>query len=190
MGRGDVAHAVPPLERAFELCRTWHLVAWLPRIAAALGNARVLSGPSEEGLSLLETTLQPTKLSGFELKRPLEGGFLAQAYLRVGRLDDAWSCATDAAALASAARERGHEACAHRILGDIAAHRQPPDVGVAEKHYQEGLALATSLGMEPLIAHCHLGQRALYARAGRSAGAAAERSAADALLARLGMNVS
>ena len=35
-----------------------------------------------------------------------------------------------------------------------------------EEHYREALALATELGMRPLIAHCHLGLGQWHRRAG------------------------
>jgi hypothetical protein len=49
------------------------------------------------------------------------------------------------------------EIVALRLAGEIAWRRVPPDVAVTENRHREGLALATELGMRPLIAHCHLG---------------------------------
>ena len=37
----------------------------------------------------------------------------------------------------------------------------------ADTYYREALALATELGMRPLIAHCHLGLGKLYRRTGK-----------------------
>jgi hypothetical protein len=51
-----------------------------------------------------------------------------------------------------------------RLLGEIAAHRDPPGVAQAEAHYRDAHALATDLGMRPLVAHCHLGLGKLYHR--------------------------
>ena len=36
-------------------------------------------------------------------------------------------------------------------------------------HYREALALATELGMRPLVAHCHLGLGKLYRQTGDGA---------------------
>jgi hypothetical protein len=38
-----------------------------------------------------------------------------------------------------------------------------------EGYYREALALATDLGMRPLVAHCHLGLGKLYRRTGDGA---------------------
>jgi hypothetical protein len=49
-----------------------------------------------------------------------------------------------------------------RILGEISANREPPEVERAERFYGEALALAEELQMRPLIAGCHLGIGMLY----------------------------
>ena len=50
--------------------------------------------------------------------------------------------------------------------------RRPSRRETAEGHYREALALATELGMRPLVAHCHLGLGKLYRRTGDGAKAA------------------
>jgi tetratricopeptide (TPR) repeat protein len=84
-----------------------------------------------------------------------------------GRLEEAHALADRALALAREHQERGHEAYALRLLGEIAAHRDPPDVDAAAAHYRQALALAEALGMRPLQAHCHHGLGMLYATVGQ-----------------------
>ena len=69
-------------------------------------------------------------------------------------------------ALARERGQRGYEAWALRLLGEIAPRRDPPDVETAEGHYRQAMALAEELGMRPLIAHCHLGLGKLSRRTG------------------------
>jgi hypothetical protein len=59
-------------------------------------------------------------------------------------------------------KERGVQAWTLRLLGAIALHSHPLDVGLAETHYRQALALAEELGMRPLQAHCHTGLGTLY----------------------------
>ncbi|MGH8057998.1 MAG: tetratricopeptide repeat protein [Candidatus Entotheonellia bacterium] len=80
--------------------------------------------------------------------------------------------------LSRAHKERGYQAWALRLLGEIAAHQDPPEVEPAEHHYRQALALAGELGMRPLQAHCRLGLGQLYARMGRSDEARTELAAA------------
>ena len=84
-------------------------------------------------------------------------------------------------------QERGNQAYALRLLGDIAARREPPAIESAEAHYRQGLALAEELGMRPLQAHCHLGLGTLYRQAGRAALAHAVLSTAIELYRAMGM---
>lgn len=65
--------------------------------------------------------------------------------------------------------QRGYEAWARRRLGEIASHHDRSDhdrsdVATAEAHYGAATALASELGMRPLVAHCHLGVGKLYRR--------------------------
>ena len=77
-----------------------------------------------------------------------------------------------------APQEHGNQAYALHLLGEIAAHRDPPDAALAEAHYQQALALADELGMRPLQAHCHLGLGRLYAKIEQREQARAELSTA------------
>ena len=75
--------------------------------------------------------------------------------------------ARQALELARDGRERGCEAWALRLLGEIHSHQDFLDADQAAAHYQQALALAEELGMRPLQAHCHRGLGMLYAKIGR-----------------------
>jgi Flp pilus assembly protein TadD len=57
----------------------------------------------------------------------------------------------------------------------------------AEAHYQQALALAEALGMQPLQAHCHHGLGRLYGRTGRAEQARAALTAAIDLYRAMAM---
>jgi tetratricopeptide (TPR) repeat protein len=103
---------------------------------------------------------------------------LGEAHLLAGRLEETQALAERALVLAHKHQERGHEAYALRLLGDIAAHRAPPDVDQPAAHYRQALTLAEELGMRPLQAHCHRSLGTLYAKTGRQEQARAELSTA------------
>jgi tetratricopeptide (TPR) repeat protein len=94
-------------------------------------------------------------------------GALGGAYLLDGRLADATRIAQDGLAAARQRGRRGAEGQLLRLLGDIAAHPDRVEVETAEAHYREALALAESLGLRPLMAHCHLGLGKLSRRTGK-----------------------
>ena len=83
--------------------------------------------------------------------------------------------------------EQGEQAWALRLLGEIHAHRQPPEAELAEASYREALVLADALGMRPLQAHCHRGLGTLYGQTGPAAQARAALSAAIELYGAMEM---
>jgi tetratricopeptide (TPR) repeat protein len=106
---------------------------------------------------------------------------LGEAHALAGQLAEAHALAERALALARAHQERGHQAYALCLLGEIAAQPDPPEREQAEAGYRQALALAGELGMRPLQAHCHLGLGTLYATTGRREQARAALAAAIAL---------
>jgi tetratricopeptide (TPR) repeat protein len=102
-------------------------------------------------------------------------------------VEDAHALAERALALARDYGERGNEAYALRLLGDIAARREPPERDQATAHYRQALTLAEELGMRPLQAHCHRGLGTLYAATGQREQARTELSTAVALYRAMDM---
>jgi tetratricopeptide (TPR) repeat protein len=88
---------------------------------------------------------------------------------------------------ASRTRDQGDTAWALRLLGEIHAHRHPPQAELAEAAYREALALANKLGMRPLQAHCHRGLGTLYAGQGQQEQARAALATAIALYRDMAM---
>jgi hypothetical protein len=84
-----------------------------------------------------------------------------------GHLEEAHALTDHALAHAREHQERGNQAYALHLLGEIAARREPPEMALAETHYRQALTLAEELGMRPLQAHCHRGLGTLYAATGQ-----------------------
>lgn len=75
-----------------------------------------------------------------------------------------------------------------RVLGEIAARRDPRDLAEAERRFEEARTLGVELGMRPLVAHCHLGLGTLYGRVGRSDRAREQLTTAATLYRELDMS--
>ena len=176
--QGDLSRAVLLLEQAVRPGQDADRPAFFPLMAAALGAAYTLASRVTDAVVLLTQALEQTiamALGGFQTRCSLP---LGEAHLLAGRLEEAHALAEQALTLARAHQERGHEAYALRLLGDIAAHRAPPDVDEAAAHYRQALTLAEDLGMRPLQAHCHRSLGTLHGLTGRSEHARAELSTA------------
>jgi tetratricopeptide (TPR) repeat protein len=103
---------------------------------------------------------------------------LGEAQLLAGHLEEAQALAEQALTLTHAHKERGDEAYALRLLGEVAARREPPENDRAGDYYRQALALAEALDMRPLQAHCHRDLGTLYATTGQQEQARAALAAA------------
>jgi tetratricopeptide (TPR) repeat protein len=162
--QGNLPRALPRLEQAVALCQDADLPFYFPRMAAVLGAAYTLGGRVADAVPLLTRALEQTTATGSVGDRALCRLSLGEAQLLASRLEEAHALAERALAHANEYGERGHQAYALRLLGDIAARRNPPEREPAEASYQQALALAEALGMRPLAGHCHRGLGTLYAK--------------------------
>jgi class 3 adenylate cyclase/tetratricopeptide (TPR) repeat protein len=185
--QGDLLRALPLLERAVSLCQEADLPSYFPWMAAALGAAYTLAGRVADAVSLLTQAMEQAVASEAGRYQALCHLSLGETHLVDCRLEEAHTLADQALALAGERHERGHEASALRLLGDIMAQHKPSEVEPAEAYYQQALALAEELGMRPLQAHCHRGLGTLYAKIGRLEQALAELSTAIALYRTMDM---
>ncbi len=179
--QGDLPRALPLLERAVGLCQDTDLPFYFPWMAPALGATYTLTGRVADAVLLLTQALEQTMATELAGPQALCCLPLGEAHLLSGPLEEAQALAERALTLAREHQERGHQAYALRLLGDIAAQREPPEVEPAEAHYRQALALADELGMRPLQAHCHRGLGTLYAATGQREQARAALAAALAL---------
>jgi class 3 adenylate cyclase/tetratricopeptide (TPR) repeat protein len=185
--QGDLPRAIPLLERAVVLCQDADLPLYFPWVAAALGAAYTLGGRAADAISLLTQAMaQSTAMESiyYETLCKLP---LGEAHLAAGHVEEAHTFAERTLVLTQEHHERGNQAYALRLLGDIAARCNPPEVEQAEAHYHQALALAEELGMRPLQAHCHLGLGTLYITTDQREQARAELSTAIALYRSMDM---
>jgi tetratricopeptide (TPR) repeat protein len=176
--QGDLSRALPLLERAVGICHDADLPVYFPRVAPALGAAYTLCGRIADAVPLLTQAMEQTTAGEMVYFQALCRLSLGEAQLLAGRLEEAQAFAEQALAHAREHQERGHQAYALRLLGDIAAQREPLEHAPAEAHYRQALSLAGELGMRPLQAHCRRGLGKLYLKSGRRDEACTELSAA------------
>jgi FimV-like protein len=171
--RGRLDVAIAALTRSLEGCETWRIPLLRYNSGWCLGRASALAGRSAEAVPLLERTARQAA-SNLHWSRPNCLVALGEAHLLAGHPEAARGPADEGLQLSREQGARGSEAWALRLLAEIAAHADPPEVEGAESYYRQALALAEELGMRPLAAHCHLGLGTLYQRSGRPEQAQAE----------------
>jgi tetratricopeptide (TPR) repeat protein len=164
--QGDLHSALPLLEQAMRICQE-EAPSFIAPIGLDLGTAYVLGGRLDDGIRLLaQVQANALDRGGLQVQARISCA-LGEAQGVAGRLEEAHALAERALALTRAHQERGTQAYALRLLGEIAARREPPERAQAEIHYQQALTLAEELGMRPLQAHCHHGLGVLYNQMGR-----------------------
>jgi tetratricopeptide (TPR) repeat protein len=185
--RGALAEAIPLLERGLAICESSEFYLPGAMTASYLAYAYALSGRLSDSLPLLG---RPTN---FGLRPEFRSGYprllvtLGEVYLLAGQAAEAVRFAELSLARSRQHRHRADEALALRLVAEIAAGREPPDVGEAEARYREGLALAEELGNRPLVAHCHLGLGKLYGRADKPEPAREHLTTAVTMYREMGM---
>jgi tetratricopeptide (TPR) repeat protein len=172
--QGDTPRALHVLERAMDIGRTADVSNTLLNIGPALGAAYTLTGRVAAAVPLLTQVLERIRAHDMGENLVFCSLSLGEAYLQVGQLEEAYALVERALAFARAHQERGHEAYALRLFGEIDTHRTLQDGDAAATHYQQALKLADELGMRPLQAHCHCSLGTLYAKISRREQAHAE----------------
>ena len=156
--RADLERAIPLLERGLALCRAADLHLWTAEIAADLGYAYALAGRLDDAVPILEIALAEAKATDlrFTYARHTPGGrgLLDRRPRRRGRAPRPPLRSRRPARTSSAGRKR---------WPSISPRWLPTRLS-AEPRFAEALGLASSLGMLPLVAHCHLGLGKLYRR--------------------------
>jgi class 3 adenylate cyclase/tetratricopeptide (TPR) repeat protein len=185
LARGDVARAIPPLERGLALCRATDIHLWLGEIAADLGLAYARAGRVDDALPVLEFARKEAETTGLRFTYARQHAQVGEAYLLAGRHDEAARLAAIALEAARAHKQRGQEAMALRLSAEVAAGAL--DGERAETDYRHALALASEIGTRPLVAHCHLGLARLSRRAGNLQEAQEHLTAAMAMYREMDM---
>jgi class 3 adenylate cyclase/tetratricopeptide (TPR) repeat protein len=185
--KGDFHRAIAALERALALGQLSQIPVAFAYGASYLGYALTLVGRVDEALPLLERTTEESISTRFVARHSLRLAYLGEAYHLAGRIDDAAATARRALRLAREHRERGHEAYALRLLGEVCRGDNAAD---AEMHYRDALLIAKELGMRPLEALCHSGLARLMRGTAMRTQLRQHAAAATALFREMNMTTS
>jgi tetratricopeptide (TPR) repeat protein len=185
--RGSHAEGLALCERGLALGEEATLGVMLPFLHGLLGHGRIQAGDVGTGVAALRDAIATQSAMGFRIGLSQLAGWLSEGLLLKGRLDEAITEAQRGMTLAMDCNERRVQATLEQVLGDLAAHRDPPSLDPAEAHYRRGLAIATELGAQPVIAHCHRGLGVLHRRIGDGDQARRHLTAATAMYREMAM---
>jgi class 3 adenylate cyclase/tetratricopeptide (TPR) repeat protein len=187
LDRGDHQRAIALFELGLGPSFAWNI--WDSSVFSGLGYAYALAGKVAEGLPLLqEAVKRGQSIDAMGIGHAMRLSRLAEGYLLAGRLDEARESAHQALECARAQQERGNEANALHLLGQIATHAADPPLEEAERDLRSALALSMELQMRPLAAHCRLSLGRFYRRSSRPREAREQVAAAMTSYAEMGID--
>jgi tetratricopeptide (TPR) repeat protein len=158
--------AIQALERAYQLSEQADLRMARVTVAGYLGRAYTLTNRASKGIEILNEAVEAAAGMELMVDQPMRLLHLGEAYLHNNQVKQATSFANLAQEKALHYHQRGAAAWCHWLLGEINARSD--HLGAAEDHYSQAMALASELGMAPLLAHCHFGLGKGHSRAGRN----------------------
>jgi tetratricopeptide (TPR) repeat protein len=185
--KGDLAESVAILETVRAHCEAGNLKLTRAMTELYLGRVYSLVGRVPDAITVLDRARTTCEAIRFGYCHVLATIWFSQALILAGRLADARTHADTSLALARAQHARGLEARALRLVGELLASGDTPDVAASERYYGEAMALARRLGLRPLVSRCRVGIAAVYAKTGRKAEAREVLTAAATEFGRMEM---
>ena len=189
--QGNLDTAVEVLEPALGLCRSAEFPIFVSRIASSLGAAYASLGRVDEALVLLAEAVREGIANNLMFGQSQVLTNFGRACHLAGRQDDALTHAQNAIQSSRASGERGNEAWAYYLLGDLVSNGDATSFGIeqAAKHYGAALTIAQQLGMRPMRAQCLYGLSRLQRMDGNEILAEQHATAATSLCGEMGMQL-
>jgi tetratricopeptide (TPR) repeat protein len=153
--RGDLEQAIRALEKSQKICESSEIRVLTTHIGSNLGFAYALAGRLDDAIPLMEKAERQSESIGRKAGWSLRLTWLGQACFLAGQVNAAREYGQRALTLATDIGERGYQAWALKLLGEV-AQAQSPDDAQARSYYDQSMLLATQLEIRPLQAHIHL----------------------------------
>ncbi|KRR18785.1 ATP-binding protein [Bradyrhizobium retamae] len=177
--QGNLRRALRSFERALAAGAFADSPVGFAYVALHFGYALALAGRANEGIPILEQSIEVAESKGFVARHSLRLAYVSEAYLSLGREGEALKAATRALELARKHEERANEAYSLRMLGEVDLYRGK--LSDAESWLTQGVVLAEELGMRPLEANCHKGLANVFDLGHRKSSAEHHRSISRSL---------
>ena len=139
-GAGRAAQA--QAETVITLCAEHGITEISTYATILIGAAIVKEGLFEEGIAQIQTGLAGLEATGSGLARPFYLGYLAAAYLGIGRLDDASSTLAQAFICADENSDRQHEAELYRLKAELILAQENSNKAQAKNWLQSAIESA------------------------------------------------
>jgi class 3 adenylate cyclase/tetratricopeptide (TPR) repeat protein len=163
---GQFERALELCDHAVSVCQVRNVPVWLAQSLSLRGLMRAWLGRTDEALGELERGAGLFEQFGIESHRAMFLSRWSEGLLLAGRVEQARALARQALDLAQRLGEKGNEAQAYVLLGDIAGAGAEPREALGL--FRTALGACESLGMRPAAARCHLGLGTIHRREGEA----------------------
>ena len=153
--KGDIDGAIRALERSREICESNDIRVLMTHVGSNLGYAYALGGQLDHAMPLMLRADEQSELIGRKAAWALRLTWLGHTRFLAGQTEIAREHGQRALTLAINGGERGYQAWALKLLGDITLEQSPEPVQ-ARSYYDQSMEIASQLSMQPLQAHLHL----------------------------------
>jgi tetratricopeptide (TPR) repeat protein len=153
--KGNFESAIQTLERAYQMSERADLRMARATVGGYLGGAYTLSNRAVRAIEILNEAVSTAAAMELMVDQAMRLVHLGEAYLCIGEVEQATRLADLALQTSLDHHQYGAGAWTQWLLGEI--NTRADNLGAAEGHYRKAMALASKLGMAPLVAHCHFG---------------------------------
>lgn len=164
----DVRRVQVLAQRVLEGAIKRELPLWVSVARTFLGWSEVESGHLAEGIDMLEKQRDFLQTAHLVYWQPTYLCWLADAYIRTDKLAEARLCLEQAHTVFARGGNYWYEAECLRIEGRLAAHAQVNDATLAEKYFEQALALAYRRGQRGFALRAADGLAGLLATKGQT----------------------
>jgi predicted ATPase len=140
--RRDLIALQEAIENVTALSAQHGFTDFIPSATIHRGSLLVQQGSTEQGISLIKQGVAAYQASGMELYRPIQLCLIAQAYILLGRFDDASMTLSEALYLVDQHDERCWEPEVHRFKGELLLKRGDLGVEEARSCFQQAIEIA------------------------------------------------
>jgi class 3 adenylate cyclase/predicted ATPase len=139
---GDSALATTQADALFAVADEKGALFWKAWGMMNRGSVLALTGEAADAVQLIACGMAAFRQTGSTLWMPFYLSYLARAYARLGRFDEAWRSIGEAVTAIETTKETWCESEIHRVAGEIALMPPESDAGKAEAHFERALAVA------------------------------------------------
>jgi predicted ATPase len=134
--------ALQAVEGAIAVCTEHGFTLWLALATCLRGAVMAKQGRSKEGIAQIHEGLVAVRATGADLGRPTQLTRMAEAFMGIGRFDEALAAVRETLAAADENEDRQCEPETHRLKGELLLKQDDSAFAEAQKCFDRAIEIA------------------------------------------------